>query len=196
MIEFVENQYSSTPCFPEFENIFKAFELTSFDNTKVVILWQDPYHTPGAAMGLSFSVPTGNKIQPSLRNIFKELESDIGIKRSDTDLTNWANQWVLLLNSVLSVQSWIVWSHAAQGWEIFTDSAIHYISEHKSNVIFVLWWSYAISKTSLINQDKHFIITSAHPSPLSAYRGFFWSRPFSQINSYLMDHNIVTIDWS
>lgn len=196
LIQFINWEYSQYECFPHADNIFRALHETPFEDIKVVILGQDPYHTPGAAMGLSFSIPNWSKTQPSLRNIFKELESDVGVSRKNTDLTDWAKQWILLLNSVLTVRSGIPASHSWKWWENFTDDMIRFISQNKSNIVFVLWWNYAISKSSLIDANKHLVITSPHPSPFSAHRGFLGSKPFSRINSYLTQQNMSSIDWN
>lgn len=196
LTQFINWEYLQYECFPIVDNIFRALDETSFEDVKVVILGQDPYHTPGAAMGLSFSIPNWSKTQPSLRNIFKELESDLGITRSNTDLTLWAKQWVLLLNSVLTVRSGLPASHAWKWWENFTDDIIKLISDKKSGIVFVLWWNYAISKSNLIDPSKHLIISSPHPSPFSAHKGFFGSKPFSKINNYLTQKNLSSIDWN
>jgi uracil-DNA glycosylase len=191
----VKSEYATTPCFPEAKNIFRAYDTTPFDQVKVVILGQDPYHTPGAAMGLSFSVPDGSKPQPSLRNIFKELESDLSIKREQTDLTDWAEQGVLLLNAVLTVRQWEPASHQGKWWENFTDATIRTLSEKREGIVFILWGNYAIAKKSLIDASKHHIITSPHPSPFSAHNWFFWSWPFSQANAYLRERGQAEIQW-
>jgi uracil-DNA glycosylase len=196
LVQFINWEYSQYECFPHIDNIFRALNETSFEDIKVVMLGQDPYHTPAAAMGLSFSIPNWSKTQPSLRNIFKELESDVGVSRTNTDLTSWAKQWVLLLNSVLTVRSGLPASHAWKWWEIFTDDIIRCISEQKTGIVFVLWWNYAISKSSLIDDSKHLVITSPHPSPFSAHRGFFGSKPFSKINNHLSRQNMSSIDWN
>lgn len=196
LMDSINSEYSQYSCFPHKENIFRALDLTDFEDIKVVILGQDPYHTPGAAMWLSFSIPTWSPIQPSLRNIFKELESDLWIKRENTDLTDWAKQWVLLLNSVLSVREGEPASHVALGWEIFTDAIIRTISEKREWIVFVLWGKYASQKSELIDSKKHLIITSPHPSPFSAYRWFFGSRPFSQINEFLEKNTKTEIIWN
>lgn len=196
LIDIINSEYSHYICFPQQNNIFRALDMTPFDDVKVVILGQDPYHTPGAAMWLSFSIPNWSKTQPSLRNIFKELESDTWAKRINTDLTDWAKQWVLLLNSVLTVRSGEPASHEKQGWEQFTDSIISVLSEKGNNIVFVLWGNYAIQKASLIDASKHCIITSPHPSPFSSYRWFFGSRPFSKINEYLRNHWKTEIVWN
>jgi uracil-DNA glycosylase len=195
LTEFVKSEYSQKVCFPPGKDIFRAFDMTPFENVKVVILGQDPYHTPGAAMGLSFSIPNGTKAQPSLKNIFKELASDLGIQRVETDLSDWAGQWVLLLNAVLTVRQWEAASHQGKWWETFTDRAISLLSEEREGIVFVLWGNYAINKKTLIDADKHCIITSTHPSPFSAHNGFFGSKPFSKTNAYLASHSQTTINW-
>ena len=182
---FVKGEYASGDCFPAAKNIFRAFDLTPFDKTKVVILGQDPYHTPGAAMGLSFSVPDGSKAQPSLQNIFKELKADLGMERTKTDLTDWAEQGVLLLNSVLTVRNGQPASHRGQGWETFTDAAIKTLSDGRERLVFILWGNFAIGKLPLIDAHKHVVIKSPHPSPFSAHSGFFGSKPFSKTNAAL-----------
>jgi uracil-DNA glycosylase len=195
LTHFVRDQYQCVSCFPLPKHIFRAFDMTPLPDVKVVILGQDPYHTPGAAMGLSFSVPNGSKSQPSLSNIFKELADDLGIQRTQTDLSDWAEQGVLLLNSVLTVQSGLAASHSKKGWEVFTDAVIRTISEKNSGVVFILWGNYAASKKVLINTEKHCIISSPHPSPFSAYSGFFGSHPFSKTNTYLVSQGKSPIDW-
>lgn len=192
---FVKGEYSANDCFPPAKNIFRAFDLTPFDKVKVVILGQDPYHTPGAAMGLSFSVPDGSKAQPSLQNIFKELKSDLGIERTKTDLTDWAEQGVLLLNSVLTVQSGLPASHRNKGWEIFTDAAIKALSDGREHLVFILWGNFAIGKLPLIDAHKHVVIRSPHPSPFSAHSGFFGSKPFSKANTALTAWSDSEIRW-
>jgi len=196
LTSFVKAEYAAGPCCPAGKNIFRAFDLTPFDQVKVVILGQDPYHTPGAAMGLCFSVPDGNRPQPSLQNIFKEINSDLGVQRTQTDLTDWAEQGVFLLNSVLTVRAHQAGSHAKQGWENFTDSAIKHLSDEREGIVFILWGSYAIAKQAFIDSRKHRVITSPHPSPLSAHRGFFGSKPFSRTNDYLASKNEAAIDWA
>lgn len=192
---FVKSEYASTACFPAPANIFRAFDLTPFDTAKVVILGQDPYHTPGAAMGLSFSVPDGSKAQPSLQNIFKELRNDLGIERSRTDLSDWAKQGVLLLNSVLTVRSGEPASHRNRGWETFTDAAIRALSAGREHLVFILWGNFAIGKLPLIDKTKHVVIKSPHPSPFSAHSGFFGSKPFSKTNAALEKWGESPIDW-
>lgn len=192
---FVKNEYKNKIIFPKYENIFKALKLTDYDQVKVVILGQDPYHGINEAHGLSFSVQKGVKRPPSLDNIFKELYDDLKIKREDNDLTSWANQGVLLLNSVLTVEKDKAFSHQGKGWEIFTDEIIKKLNEREKPVIFVLWGAAARKKKELIDLNKHYIIESAHPSPLSAYHGFFGSKPFSKINNILKANNEKEIEW-
>jgi len=193
---FVKDEYAAGPCCPAGKNIFRAFDLTPFDDVKVVILGQDPYHTPGAAMGFCFSVPDGNRPQPSLQNIFQELRDDTGVERRQTDLTDWAEQGVFLLNSVLTVRARQAGSHANKGWETFTDSAIARLSDQRDGLVFILWGSYAIAKRALIDTNKHLVITSPHPSPFSAHKGFFGSKPFSRTNDYLAAHAKAPIRWA
>ncbi len=193
---FVKSEYVSGECFPAPKNIFRAFDLTPFEKTKVVILGQDPYHTPGAAMGLSFSVPDGSKAQPSLQNIFKELKSDLGIERTKTDLTDWAEQGVLLLNSVLTVRNGQPASHRNKGWEAFTDAAIKALSTGREHLVFILWGNFAIGKLPLIDASKHVVIKSPHPSPFSAHSGFFGSKPFSKTNAALEKWHEVPVRWA
>ena len=192
---FVKAEYAAGPCCPPGKNIFRAFDATPFDDVKVVILGQDPYHTPGAAMGLCFSVPDGNRPQPSLQNIFKEIGNDLGVARTKTDLSDWADQGVFLLNSVLTVRAHQAGSHAGKGWERFTDSAIAQLSARREHLVFILWGSYAIAKKALIDNSKHLVLTSPHPSPLSAHRGFFNSKPFSRANDYLSANGKTPIAW-
>lgn len=182
---------SNSDVFPFPEFIFNAFKLCSFENTKVVIIGQDPYHGSNQAHGLSFSVLT-NKLPPSLKNIFKELESDLNIKRTNGNLTDWAEQGVLLLNSVLTVMKGKPNSHKNIGWETFTDVIIHELNTKKEGLVFILWGNYAQNKAKLVDNKKHFIIKSSHPSPLSANRGgFFGSKPFSKCNKYLGNENKI-----
>lgn len=193
---FVRNEYASGHCCPQGRDIFRAFDLTPFDDVKVVILGQDPYHTPGAAMGFCFSVPEGNRPQPSLQNIFKELADDLGVVRTQTDLSDWARQGVFLLNAVLTVRAHAAGSHAGKGWEQFTDSAIRTLSQDTNNLVFILWGSYAIKKRDLIDTGRHLVLTAPHPSPLSAHRGFFGSKPFSRANAYLEAQGKTPITWA
>ena len=187
--EFVKEERLNKTIYPPAKDLFNAFKLTDFNNIKVVILGQDPYHGEKEAMGLSFSVRRGVRTPPSLKNIFKELKDDLGIERTDTDLSDWAKQGVFLLNTVLTVEKDKANSHKDIGWEIFTDYVIKQINDKLENVVFILWGSFARSKKSLITNTNHCIIESAHPSPLSAYNGFFGSKPFSKANKYLKDHN-------
>jgi uracil-DNA glycosylase len=197
LTQFVTKEYTSQICFPPKNLIFKAFDACSFENTKVVILGQDPYHGDGQAHGLSFSVPYGMKFPPSLRNIFKELSSDLGVQvQYQGNLTNWAEQGVLLLNTTLTVRKSAPGSHPKQGWEEFTDSVIKTISRQKEQVVFILWGKFAEQKNILIDESKHLIITSAHPSPFSAHRGFFGSKPFSKTNEYLRKKGRKEINWT
>ena len=195
--DFVIQERSLYQVFPEKDLVFNAFRLTSFPKLKVVILGQDPYHNDGQAHGLSFSVPQGIAIPPSLRNIYTELVTDIPGFRYPThgDLTKWAEQGVLLLNATLTVRAHEAGSHQKKGWEYFTDKVIKSISDQSEHVVFMLWGSYAIKKSGLIDQSKHLILTAVHPSPLSVYRGFFGSAHFSQANSYLSAHGKSAIDW-
>lgn len=192
----IEEAYASSICFPPKEKIFEAFTLCVPKEVKVVILGQDPYHGVGEAHGLAFSVRQGIKTPPSLRNIFKELESEFGIDLTrTTDLTAWANQGVFLMNSVLTVEKDKAGSHSKWGWEEFTNAVISFISKENEHVVFVLWGDYARKKKNLIDSTKHAVIESAHPSPLSSYRGFFGSKPFSKINALLKDWRKKEIQW-
>ena len=193
---FVKNEYKNKIIYPEYKNIFNALRYTDYDQVKVVILGQDPYHGDKEAHGLSFSVREGVKMPPSLLNIFKELYSDLGIKRTKTDLTDWAKQGVLLLNSIMTVVKDSPLSHKGKGWEIFTDRLIELLGERDEPMVFILWGSYARSKKELIKNKKHLIIESVHPSPLSANRGFFGSKPFSKTNDFLIKNNIKPIKWN
>lgn len=192
---FIKNEYKTKTVFPSYENIFDALRFTDYDEVKVVILGQDPYHGLGEAHGLSFSVREGIKMPPSLLNIFKELYSDLGIKRTKSDLTDWAKEGVLLLNSIMTVVKDTPLSHKNKGWEIFTDTIISKLNDREDPVIFLLWGSFARSKKELITNKRHKIIESYHPSPLSASRGFFGSKPFSKINNYLSEMNKEEIKW-
>jgi uracil-DNA glycosylase len=177
--------------------VFNAFKLTPFENVKVVILGQDPYHGPGQAEGLCFSVPSGIPLPPSLQNIYKEIEQDLGIKMNvkNGHLAKWCEQGVFLLNAVLTVEKGKPASHAGKGWEIFTDEVIRKISEEKSGVVFLLWGNYAIKKKALIDTSKHFVLNAPHPSPFSAYSGFFGCEHFSKTNEILEKQNQKPIDW-
>ena len=195
--EEIDKRYETTTVFPEKQNIFKAFFLTKLDNLKVVILGQDPYHGFGQAQGLAFSTPANIKNPPSMQNILKEIQSDLGKKSicEDGDLTPWAKQGVLLLNTILTVEEAKPKSHHNLGWEVFTDNIIKYISDNCEDTIFILWGSPAISKTKLIDTKKHHILTAPHPSPLSSYRGFFGCKHFSQANNILKSLNKEAIIW-
>lgn len=193
---FVKNEYNKKTVYPEYKDIFKTLRLTDYDEVKVVILGQDPYHGENEAHGLSFSVPQGIKMPPSLLNIFKELNNDLGIKRTKTDLTDWGEQGVLLLNSILTVVKDSPLSHKNKGWEIFTDRLIELLGEREKPMVFILWGNYARSKKELIKNKNHLIIENVHPSPLSASRGFFGSKPFSKTNDFLIKNNIKPIKWN
>lgn len=196
LVSKVKLEYKTKTIFPKGSLIFNAFNLCPFDKVKVVILGQDPYHEVGQAHGLAFSVPDGIALPPSLQNIYKEIESDLGIKVSQNgDLTRWAKQGVLLLNSTLTVEQHRAASHQNFGWETFTDDVIHKLSLEKEHLVFILWGSFAIKKSNLIDKTKHLVLTSVHPSPLSAYRGFFGNKHFSKTNNYLVANNIEPINW-
>lgn len=186
----------AAPVYPPPKLVFNAFEHCPFENVKVVILGQDPYINPGEAEGLSFSVPDGVRIPPSLRNIYKEIQNDLGVEvPSSGNLERWADQGVLLLNSTLTVEAKQSASHQGWGWEQFTDTVIQKISDEKEHVVFMLWGAYAKSKATLVDPSKHLILTAAHPSPLSAHNGFFGSKHFSKCNEYLEKHNLKLIIW-
>lgn len=196
LLEFVRTEQSSQEIFPPHDRIFAAFDATSLASTVVVIVGQDPYHGPGQANGLAFSVHADARVPPSLRNIFRELASDLSIPLpTHGDLSHWARQGVLLLNSTLTVRRGDAHSHVGRGWETFTDQVIEYISAHKSGCVFILWGSTAQKKAHLINTDLHHIVSAPHPSPLSAHRGFFGSRPFSHTNRLLVESGHTPIDW-
>lgn len=195
--DFIRSEYLSKTVYPKPENIFKAFWLTPFSEVKVVILGQDPYHGAGQAHGLCFSVANGIKPPPSLVNIYKELEADLGVKKDFTsgNLEDWARQGVFLVNAILTVVASTPASHQKLGWEDFTDEVIKTISQRKEHVVFILWGNYARAKRVLIDQTKHLVIEAPHPSPFSAYSGFFGSKPFSQVNNYLKQQGESEIDW-
>ena len=196
LTDFVRAEYSSTTIYPPGKLIFNAFNLCPFNQTKVVIIGQDPYHGPGQAHGLCFSVNDGITFPPSLQNIFKELQSDLGIAiPTSGNLTRWANQGVLLLNATLTVRAHQAGSHQRKGWEDFTDAAIRTLAEQKEHLVFILWGAYAQKKGAFINREKHLVLTSAHPSPLSAYNGFFGNKHFSRANEYLRAHGETPIEW-
>lgn len=196
--EFLVAERKQHTCYPPGSKIFNAFDHTPFDKVKVVILGQDPYHEPGQAMGLCFSVPQGIAVPPSLKNIIAEINSDLGtaVPATTGDLTGWADQGVLLLNATLTVRAHQAGSHQRRGWEQFTDAAIQALSQQRTGIVFLLWGSYAIAKKSLIDPTKHHVLTAPHPSPLSAYRGFFGCRHFSQCNSLLQQQGLPPIDWT
>lgn len=195
--EFVSEEYFEQKVYPAPKNVFEAFTLTPFENVKVVILGQDPYHGESQATGLSFAVPADTKIPPSLQNIFKEIESDLGksLVHKDGDLSRWAKQGVLLLNATLTVRAGTPGSHQGKGWEEFTDAVVQKLSDEKENLIFILWGNYARTKGARIDRTKHLVLESPHPSPFSAYNGFFGSKPFSKTNAYLEAHGKSPIDW-
>ncbi|PKR78795.1 uracil-DNA glycosylase [Halalkalibacillus sediminis] len=196
MIHSIDSQYEEKEIYPIKEQVFRAFNETPFNETKVVILGQDPYHGPGQANGLSFSVPPRMNIPPSLRNIFKELQNDLGCPAPrHGDLTKWARQGVLLLNTVLTVEAHQANSHRSIGWESFTDYAIQQLNNERNHLVFILWGKQALKKSNMIDQNRHVILHSPHPSPLSAHRGFFGSKPFSKTNEYLLEHGISPIEW-
>jgi uracil-DNA glycosylase len=197
LVEFVKNEYKNSIIYPPARFIFNTFELTPFDDVKVVILGQDPYHGPNQANGLAFSVNEGISLPPSLQNIYKEIETDLGQKTKNVagDLSNWAKQGVLLLNATLTVKSSRAGSHQNKGWEEFTDSVVRILSEKKKNLVFILWGNYAQRKGNVVDESNHLVIKSAHPSPLSAYNGFFGSKPFSKCNIFLKKHGKDPIDW-
>ncbi|MCD8007003.1 MAG: uracil-DNA glycosylase [Oscillospiraceae bacterium] len=194
--DFLKTEYSSGTIYPDMYHIYTALKLTPYHSVKVVIFGQDPYHEPGQAHGLCFSVQNGTALPPSLRNIYKELETDLGIPPAETgDLTSWAEQGVLLLNTVLTVRRGQANSHKGKGWEILTDEIIRKLNERENPMVFILWGANARSKKALITNPQHLIIESAHPSPLSAGGGFFGSRPFSRTNQFLAENGEVPINW-
>lgn len=197
LTDFVRHEYTTTTCYPPGSLIFNAFNLCPFDRVKAVIIGQDPYHDPGQAQGLSFSVPEGVPFPPSLQNIFKEIQLDLGKPMPPTgDLTRWAEQGVLLLNATLTVRAHQAASHQRHGWEQFTDAAIRALNIGRENLVFILWGGYARSKAQLIDRSRHLVLESVHPSPLSANRGgWFGNHHFSQCNAYLREHGEQEIDW-
>lgn len=197
LTDFVRHEYATTTCYPPGRLIFNAFNLCPFDSVKVVIIGQDPYHEAGQAMGLSFSVPDGVAMPPSLQNIFKEMQGDLGIGVPQSgNLTRWAEQGVLLLNATLTVRAHQAGSHQRHGWERFTDAAISRLSEGRDHLVFILWGGYARSKASLIDRSRHLVLESVHPSPLSANRGgWFGNHHFSRCNEYLAGHGMGPINW-
>ena len=197
LTDFVRHEYATTTCYPPGRLIFNAFNLCPYDSVKVVIIGQDPYHEAGQAMGLSFSVPDGVAMPPSLQNIFKEIQSDLGVGVPQSgNLTRWAEQGVLLLNATLTVRAHQAGSHQRHGWERFTDAAISRLSEGRDHLVFILWGGYARSKASLIDRSRHLVLESVHPSPLSANRGgWFGNHHFSRCNEYLAGHGMGPINW-
>jgi uracil-DNA glycosylase len=197
LTDFVRGEYASgKSIYPAAKNIFAAFDMCPLDAVKVVIIGQDPYHEPGQAHGLCFSVQSPTAPPPSLLNIYKEIENDLGRKsKTNGDLTDWAKQGVLLLNSTLTVQAHAAASHAGKGWELFTDAVIDSLSRKRENIVYILWGSYAQKKAMFVNRDDNLILKSAHPSPLSAERGFFNNYHFSKANDYLAAHGKEPIDW-
>ncbi|MEI6690154.1 MAG: uracil-DNA glycosylase [bacterium] len=197
LTEFVKKQYQEAIIYPPPSLIFRAFELTPFDKVKVVILGQDPYHEPGQANGLCFAVNNGVRLPPSVQNIFKEIVTDLGHATNfpQGDLEGWAKQGVLLLNATLTVAKSDAGSHQKKGWEEFTDAVIRVLSDKKENLVFVLWGNYAKQKGATIDKNKHLVIESPHPSPFSAYNGFFGSKPFSKTNAYLQKTGKTEIKW-
>ena len=194
--EFVRTEYSAKTVYPPGSLIFNAFDLCPFDRVKAVIIGQDPYHGPGQAHGLCFSVRKGTEFPPSLKNIFKEIESDLGYSPlPDGDLTRWAMKGVLLLNATLTVRAHQAGSHQRKGWEEFTDAAISALNRERENLVFFLWGAYAQKKGESIDRSRHLVLESVHPSPLSASRGFFGNRHFSRCNSYLAENGIAPVDW-
>ena len=192
----IKKEYQTFPCYPQWEEIFQAFKETSLFKVKVIILGQDPYHQPQQAHGLAFSVKTNTPLPPSLKNIFQELKNDLNIdKGNNGNLTSWANQGVLLLNTTLTVRKNQPNSHLQYQWSIFTDNVLKFLNANCNNLVFILWGKNARDKKPLIDSSKHFIIESVHPSPLSAYNGFFNSRPFSKTNNWLVSKNIKPIQW-
>lgn len=196
--EFLVAERQQYECYPKGGDIFAAFNHTPFQQVKVVILGQDPYHEPGQAHGLCFSVPTGIQVPPSLVNIIKEINSDLGTAIPTTcgNLMGWANQGVLLLNATLTVRAHQAGSHQNRGWELFTDAAIQALSQYRQGIVFLLWGSFAIKKAQFIDRTRHFVLTAPHPSPLAAYRGFFGCRHFSQCNAILQQQGLSPIDWT
>jgi uracil-DNA glycosylase len=196
LTSFVKDEYKTKTVYPPPKDIFRAFNLCPFDEVKVVILGQDPYHGKGQANGLSFAVHAGIPLPPSLQNIFKEIESDLGVTPlRDGDLSRWASQGVLLLNATLTVRASSPGSHQKVGWELFTDVAVRALSKQKEHLVFLLWGNYAKEKGKIIDRSKHLVLEAAHPSPFSAHNGFFGCKHFSKTNEYLKKYNLKEIDW-
>lgn len=190
---FVRGEYSHGTVYPPTEKVFRAFDLCSFDDVKVVILGQDPFHGPGQANGLCFAVGGGVRLPPSLKNIYKEIESDLGVKGGD--LEQWARQGVLLLNATLTVEDGKAGSHQGKGWERFTDAVVQALSDGREGLVFMLWGKYAQDKGAVIDRNRHLVLAAAHPSPLSAYKGFFGCKHFSKANEYLIEQGKGQIEW-
>ncbi|MBU6388317.1 uracil-DNA glycosylase [Patescibacteria group bacterium] len=197
LTRFVKKEYTKGKVYPHPKNIFRAFDLCPFEKVKVVILGQDPYHGTGQANGLAFAVDADTRVPPSLQNIFKEIESDLGkpLVHTDGDLSRWATQGVLLLNATLTVRAHTAGSHQEKGWEQFTDAVIRALSEERANLVFMLWGNYAKAKGAHIDRTKHLVLEAPHPSPFSAASGFFGCKHFSKANEYLISHNETPIDW-
>jgi len=196
LTQFIHDEYTHHNVYPNGKDIFKAFDLCPIDQVKVVLLGQDPYHEPGQAHGLCFSVPEGCPNPPSLQNIFKEIKADMGYRPyPNGNLERWAKQGVLLLNATLTVRAHAAGSHQRQGWETFTDAVIHQLASQRQGLVFLLWGAYAQKKGSFIDQSQHLVLTSVHPSPLSAHRGFFGNHHFSRTNEWLSNHGQSPIDW-
>ncbi|MFP4478431.1 MAG: uracil-DNA glycosylase [Candidatus Izemoplasmatales bacterium] len=196
LMDFVCKEYKENICYPDKDHIFKALNLTAFEDVKVLILGQDPYHQPNQAMGLAFSVPKGVKLPPSLKNIYKELTNDLNIEMPDNgDLTPWAKQGVLLMNAIFTVRKNEPLSHKDKGWEMFSDSIISLLNQKEDPIVFVLWGSFARTKKVLITNKNHLVIENVHPSPLAAYRGFFGAKPFSKINQFLIKNGRQPINF-
>ena len=196
LTDFVRDEYSRTTVYPPARFIFNAFDLCPFDKVKVVIIGQDPYHEPGQAHGLCFSVNDGVQFPPSLQNIFKEIQQDLGKPIPATgNLSRWASQGVLLLNATLTVRQHQAGSHQGKGWEAFTDAVISKLNSGRDNLVFILWGAYAQRKGAVIDRSRHLVLSSVHPSPLSAYNGFFGNHHFSLANKWLQDHGMTGIDW-
>lgn len=196
LVQFVKSEYALNRVFPPGRLIFNAFNKCPYDQVKVVILGQDPYHGPGQAHGLCFSVPDGIAFPPSLQNIFTEINADMGIQVPKSgNLERWASQGVFLLNAILTVRAHLAGSHQEKGWEIFTDRVIHLLAESHRHLVFMLWGVYAQSKCRFIDTTRHLVLESVHPSPLSAHRGFFGNHHFSKANEYLQQHGISAIKW-
>jgi len=196
LTQYIHSEYEHHTIFPEGKLIFNAFDHCPFEQVRVVILGQDPYHEPGQAHGLCFSVQEGTALPPSLQNIYKEIRTDEGFEPLKSgNLERWANQGVLLLNATLTVRAHMAGSHQKKGWETFTDAVIHTLAEKRTGLVFILWGAYAQKKCDFIDETKHLVLKSVHPSPLSAHRGFFGNKHFSKANEYLMSQGLIPIDW-